>query len=83
MKGLRRKCGVVLAGVACIVTMAAADVFAETFTGTATVKTAGGATATAPVTVTVDRVMTQQEADSCSGPSRPGAPPACTRRSKA
>jgi hypothetical protein len=63
MNGLRAKCGVVLAG-ACIVTMAAADVFAETFTGTATVKTAGGATATAPITVTIDRMMTQQEADS-------------------
>ena len=63
MNGLRTKCGVVLAGVAYIVTMAAADVFAETFTGTATVKTAGGVTATAPVTVTVDRMMTQAEAD--------------------
>jgi hypothetical protein len=49
--------------VACIVTLAAADVFAETFTATATVKTAGAATATAPVTVTVDRIMTQAEAD--------------------
>src|SRR5262245_37800459 len=63
MNGLRTKCGVVLAGVACIMTMAAADAFAETFTGTATVKTAGGATATAPVVVTVDRMMTQAEAD--------------------
>ena len=63
MNGLRTKCGVVLAGVACIVTMAAADVFAETFTATATVKTAGAATATAPVTVTVDRIMTPQESD--------------------
>jgi hypothetical protein len=43
--------------------MAAADLFAETFTATATVKTAGGATATAPVTVAVDRIATQQEAD--------------------
>jgi hypothetical protein len=63
MNGLRTKCGVVLAGVACIVTLAAADVFAETFTATATVKTAGAASATAPVTITVDRIMTQQEAD--------------------
>ena len=63
MNGLRRKCGVVLAGVACIVAMAAGEVFAETFTATATVKTAGAATATAPVTVTVDRIMTQAEAD--------------------
>ena len=63
MNGLRMKSGVVLAAAACIVTMAAADVFAETFTATATVKTAGAATATAPVTVTVNRVMTQAEAD--------------------
>lgn len=36
---------------------------AETFQATATVKTAGGATATAPVTLTVDRKMSQSEAD--------------------
>jgi hypothetical protein len=35
----------------------------ETYRGTATVKTAGGATASAPVTITVDRKMTQDEAD--------------------
>ena len=63
MSGLRTKCGVVLAGVACIVTLAATDVFAETFTATATVKTAGAASATAPVTIAVDRIMTQAEAD--------------------
>lgn len=63
MNGLRRKCGVVLAALACMATTAAADVFAETFTATATVKTAGAATATAPVTVTLDRIMSQQEAD--------------------
>lgn len=36
---------------------------AETFTAAATVKTAGGATVSAPVTVTVDRKMSQAEAD--------------------
>ena len=36
---------------------------AETFTATATVKAAGGATATAPVTIVVDRKMSQAEAD--------------------
>ncbi len=36
---------------------------AETFTATATVKTAGGATATAPVTIVVSRKMPQAEAD--------------------
>jgi hypothetical protein len=35
----------------------------ETFTATATVKTAGGASATAPVTIVVDRKMPQSEAD--------------------
>jgi hypothetical protein len=35
----------------------------ETFTATATVKTAGGASATAPVTISVDRTMPQAEAD--------------------
>jgi hypothetical protein len=54
--------------------MAAADVFAETFTATATVKTAGGATATAPVTVTVDRAMTQQEADTLLAALKTGGP---------
>jgi hypothetical protein len=36
---------------------------AETFKATATVKTAGGSTANAPVTITVDRKMPQTEAD--------------------
>jgi hypothetical protein len=35
----------------------------ETFTGTASVKGAGGAAATAPITVTVDRTTPQKEAD--------------------
>ena len=35
----------------------------ETFSATATVKTAGGATATAPVTIVVSRTMAQSEAD--------------------
>ena len=51
---------------ACLLTTA--SVFAqgaarESFTATATVKTAGGAEATAPVQVTVDRKMSQAEAD--------------------
>jgi hypothetical protein len=36
---------------------------AETFTATATVKTAGGATTSAPVTIVIDRTMPQGEAD--------------------
>jgi hypothetical protein len=51
---------------ACLLTTA--SVFAqsaarESFTATASVKTAGGAAATAPVQVTVDRKMSQAEAD--------------------
>ena len=63
MNGLRTKCSVVLAAMACVGTMAAAGSPAETFTATASVKTAGAGAATAPVTVTVDRTMTQAEAD--------------------
>ena len=37
---------------------------AEVFTATAAVKAAGGASASAPVTITVDRKMSQSEADS-------------------
>ena len=37
---------------------------AEVFTATASVKTAGGASASAPVTITIDRKMPQSEADS-------------------
>ena len=37
---------------------------AEVFTATAAVKAAGGASASAPVTITIDRKMSQSEADS-------------------
>jgi hypothetical protein len=40
---------------------------AETFTATAAIKAAGGAAATAPVTIVVNRKMTQQEADALTG----------------
>ena len=63
MNGVRRTVSGVLAGVACVAVMSARMAAAETFTATATVKTAGGASATAPVTLTVDRVMAQAEAD--------------------
>jgi hypothetical protein len=36
---------------------------AETFKATASIKTAGGVAATAPVTITVDRKMTREQAD--------------------
>ena len=54
---------------------------AETFTATATVKTAGGATATTPVTIVVDRKMAQSEADRLRRPSRRAGRPRCARRS--
>ena len=40
---------------------------AEVFTATASVKTAGGVSASAPVTITIDRKMSQSEADSLVG----------------
>jgi hypothetical protein len=46
-----------------IAVAASAQTGAETFSATATIKTAGGAAATAPVTIDVTRKMSQQEAD--------------------
>ena len=62
MKGLRRISGVVR-GDSVRVVLSGGAAAAETFTATGTVKTAGGATATAPITVTVDRTMPQAEVD--------------------
>ena len=45
---------------------------AETFTATATVKTGGGATATAPVRIVVDRMMPQAEAEKYAAAFRKG-----------
>jgi hypothetical protein len=44
-------------------TLAQAQAGAESFTATATMKSAGGAEATAPVTITIDRRMPEAEAD--------------------
>jgi hypothetical protein len=44
----------------------------EKFTGTASVKTAAGAAATAPVTIVISHKMTQQEADKYLGAFRSG-----------
>jgi hypothetical protein len=49
---------------------------AETFTATATVKTAGGGTANAPITIVVDRKMSQHEADTFTGAFKTGGAPA-------
>ena len=48
----------------------------ETFTATAAVKTAGAATASAPVTIVVDRKMPQSEADRLIGAFKAGGPSA-------
>jgi hypothetical protein len=64
MSGLRNTYGGVLVGLTCLTMVAAGAPPSETFTATGTVKTAAGATATAPVTVVVDRTMSQKEADS-------------------
>ena len=45
---------------------------AEVFTATAAVKTAGGASASAPVTITIDRKMSQSEADTLAAAFKAG-----------
>jgi hypothetical protein len=49
---------------------------AETFVGTATVKTAGAAAATAPIRIVVERKMTQTEADGLLAAFKTGGAPA-------
>ena len=57
-------CGVLsIAAVLLTAPAARTQTGAETFTGTATVKTSGGATASAPITIVIDRMMSQSEAD--------------------
>jgi hypothetical protein len=56
-------CGVLSGAVVVAVSIGHAQAGAETFTATAAVKTAGSATAGAPVTIAVDRKMAQSEAD--------------------
>lgn len=45
---------------------------AEVFTATAAVKTAGGASASAPVTIAIDRKMSQSEADAMAAAFKSG-----------
>ena len=45
---------------------------AEVFTATAAVKTAGGASASAPVTITIDRKMSQREAETVTAAFKTG-----------
>jgi len=49
---------------------------AETFTATASVKTAGAAAASAPVTIVINRKMSQAEADKLTGAFAAGGAPA-------
>jgi hypothetical protein len=54
----------ILLGMALSATIAAGGAEAgETFTGTAAVKGPGGAAASAPITITIDRTLTQAETD--------------------
>lgn len=64
-----RRTGIgILVGLAFSATIAAGHGEAgETFTGTATVKGPGGATATAPITITIDRALSQAETDTLVG----------------
>src|SRR4029453_6762982 len=55
-------------------TLAQAQAGAESFTATATVKTAGGAEATAPVTIAIDRMMPEAEADKLVAPLKSDGP---------
>ena len=68
----------IIGGVALTLSVATgrAQTGAETFTATATVKTAGGAAATAPVTIIVSRKMAQGEADKLTGAFTTGGIPA-------
>jgi len=63
--------GAIVAGVISV-PVARAQTGSETFTATATVKTSGGATATAPVRIVVDRLMPQAEADKYAAAFRKG-----------
>jgi hypothetical protein len=57
-----------LTGLAWVAGMAiASSQTGETFSGTATITTAGGASATAPITVTVERTMSREEAEALVG----------------
>ena len=64
MNGLRKTYSGALIGLTCLtMTAGVRAAAAETFAATGTVKTAAGATATAPVTVVVERPSSQKEAD--------------------
>ena len=65
-------CGVLACTVLVATASAANGQRGETFTATATVKTAGGAAATAPVTISVDRTMPQTEADGLAAAFKSG-----------
>ena len=65
-------CGVLASTVLVATATVASGQTGETFTATATVKTAGGASATAPVTISVARTMPQAEADKLSAAFKSG-----------
>jgi hypothetical protein len=61
---------------AVVAVYAQAEPGAETFAATATIKTAGGATATAPVTIVISRKMSQSETDRLLAAFKTGGAPA-------
>jgi hypothetical protein len=56
------------------------DAGPETFTALATVKTASGGTANAPITIVIDRKMSQEEADTFTSAFKTGGPPALRKK---
>jgi hypothetical protein len=68
--------GVLAGALAVAVPSASAQSTPETFTGTATIKTAGAAAASAPITIVVNRKLSQKEADSLTAAFKTGGAPA-------
>ena len=64
--------GVLVVGLIAMAPAGHAQKGPETFTATATVKTSGGATATSPVRIVIDRVMPQDEAEKYAAAFRKG-----------
>jgi hypothetical protein len=64
--------GVLVVGMIITLAAAQAQTGPETFTATATVKSGGGATVTAPVRIVVERVMPQAEAEKYAAAFRKG-----------
>ena len=76
---LRQTAVIGVVGAAIVVTLSPStngQTAAETFTGTATITTAGAATASAPITIIVKRKLSQNEAESLTAAFKTGGAPA-------